>query len=122
MRFIFSGAPRGSGPGDGLQRVILKPAKVSDGILNGSLWLEPVSGYMTRLEGRLVKSPSFWLRDVDATWKFAEMGGHLVPVEMTSTGRVRMFGRSNFRMTYDYASIDGRPANARLSAEKPGER
>ncbi len=108
--------------GDGLQRVILKPAKVSDGILNGSLWLEPVSGYMTRLEGRLVKSPSFWLRDVDATWKFAEMGGHLVPVEMTSTGRVRMFGRSNFRMTYDYASIDGRPANARLSAEKPGER
>ena len=107
---------------EGLQRVILKPAKVSDGILNGSLWFEPSSGFITRLEGRLVKSPSFWLRDVDATWKFAEIGGSLVPVEMTSTGRVRMFGRSNFRMTYEYASIDGRPANVRLSAEKPRAR
>jgi hypothetical protein len=105
----------------GLQRVVLKPAKVSDGIVKGSLWLEPASGYVTRIEGRLVKSPSFWLRDVDVTWKFVRFGGHLVPIEMTSTGRVRMFGRSNFRMTYEYASIDGRPANA-LSAEIRDER
>jgi hypothetical protein len=105
----------------GLQRVLLKPVKVSDGIVNGSLWLEPGSGYVRRIEGRLVKSPSFWLRDVDVTWKFAPMGGHLVPIEMTSTGRVRMFGRSNFRMTYEYATIDGRPANA-LSAEIRDER
>ena len=96
----------------GFQRVLLMPAKVSDGIVNGSLLLDPASRLLTRIEGRLVKSPSFWLRDVDVTWKFAQIGGHLVPIEMTSTGRVRMFGRSNFRMTYDYATIDGRPANA----------
>ena len=91
----------------GLQRVLLKPAKKSDGILNGSLLLDPDSGLITRLEGRLVKSPSFWVRDVDLTYKFAHIGGHVVPIEMTSTGRVRMFGRSSFRMVYDYVSIDG---------------
>ena len=102
----------------GLQRVLLKPAKKSDGIVNGSLLLDPGSGYVTRIEGRLVKSPSFWLRDVDVTWKFAQLGGHVVPIEMTSTGRVRMFGRSNFKMIYEYASIDGRPpARNALSAE-----
>ena len=56
---------------EGLQRVLLKPAKKSDGIVNGSLFFEPDSGAVTRMEGRLVKSPSFWLRDVDVTWKFA---------------------------------------------------
>ena len=56
-----------------------------------------------------MKSPSFWLRDVDLTYKFAHVGGHVVPVEMSSTGRVRMFGRSSFRMVYDYVSIDGQP-------------
>jgi hypothetical protein len=106
---------------NGLQRVLLIPAKKSDGIVKGSLLVEPDSGRLARIEGRLVKSPSFWLRDVDVTWKFAQLGGHVVPIEMTSTGRVRMFGRSNFRMTYDYATIDGRPANA-LSAEIRDER
>ncbi len=99
----------------GLQRVVLKPAKKSDGILNGSLLLDPRSGFITRLEGRLVKSPSFWVRDVDLTYKFAHIGGHVVPVEMSSTGRVRMFGRSSFRMVYDYVSIDGQPTSLKAS-------
>jgi hypothetical protein len=99
----------------GLQRVLLKPAKKSDGILDGSLLLDPESGLITRMEGRLVKSPSFWLRDVDVTYKFAHIGGHVVPIEMSSTGRVRMFGRSSFRMVYDYVSIDGQPASLKAS-------
>lgn len=99
----------------GLQRILLKPAKKSDGILNGSLLLDPESGLITRLEGRLVKSPSFWVRDVDLTYKFAHIRGHVVPIEMSSTGRVRMFGRSSFRMVYDYVSIDGQPASLKAS-------
>ena len=92
----------------GLQRVLLKPAKKSDGILNGSVLVDPESGLMTRIEGRLVKSPSFWLRD-------AHVGYRVVPVDMTSTGRVRIFGRSNFRLVYDYESIDGRPTTLKAS-------
>ena len=99
----------------GLQRVLLKPAKKSDGILNGSVLLDPESGFITTIQGRLVKSPSFWLRDVDVTYKYAHVGNRVVPVEMTSTGRVRMFGRSNFRMVYDYESIDGRPTTLKAS-------
>ena len=99
----------------GLQRVLLKPAKKSDGILNGSVLVDPESGLMTRIEGRLVKSPSFWLRDVDLTYKFAHLGGHVVPIEMSSTGRVRLFGRSSFKMVYDYESIDGRPTTLKAS-------
>lgn len=98
----------------GLQQILLRPAKKSDGILNGVALVDPGTGFVTQLKGRLVKSPSFWVRDIDVTYKFACVGGHMVPVEMTSTGRVRMFGRSNFRMTYEYVSIDGRPMNSHL--------
>jgi hypothetical protein len=101
---------------EGLQRVVLKAARKSDGIVNGALFLAPDASYVARIEGRLVKSLSFWLRDVDVTWKYARIGQHVMPVEMTSAGRVRLVGRSNFRMTYDYVSIDGRPVPGALKA------
>lgn len=99
----------------GLQRILLQPVKRSDGLVKGSLVLDK-TGAVSRIQGRLVKSPSFWLRDVDVSWKFAHVGGHVVPVEMTSNGRVRMFGRSSFRMVYDYVSVDGRPTGTGLKA------
>lgn len=106
----------GGTTGDGLQRVTLKAARKSHGVVNGTLFFNPEAGYVTRIEGRLVKSPSFWVRDVDVTWKFARVGGHVLPVEVASRGRVRMYGASMFRMVYDYVSIDGRPTGARLNA------
>jgi hypothetical protein len=101
---------------EGLQRISLIAARKSEGIVNGSLFLEPQGGYVARIEGRLVKSPSFWVRDVDVTWKFARVGGHVLPIEVSSSGRVRMYGRSMFRMTYDYVSVDGRRIGNGLNA------
>lgn len=103
---------------DGLQRITLKAARKSDGLINGTLFLHPEAGYVTRMQGRLVKSPSFWLHDVDVTWKFARIGHQVMPVEMSSTGRVRMFGRSNFKMVYEYVSIDGQPTGAAVVASR----
>lgn len=97
----------------GLVRILLTPVKKSDGLVTGSVFVDPTTGFMTKIHGRLAKNPSFWLRDVDVTWRYASIGGYNVPVEMTSTGRVRMFGRSNFTMTYDYESIGGQPMNSR---------
>ena len=101
---------------DGLQRVVLKAARKSEGIVNGSLFFEPQGGYVKRIEGRLVKSPSFWVHDVDVTWKFARIGGHVLPVEVSSLGKVRMYGGSMFKMVYDYVSVDGRSTGTRLAA------
>jgi hypothetical protein len=92
----------------GLQRIILKPARKSVGIVNGSVLIHPTDGVVA-MDGRLVKSPSFWVRDVDVTWKFATIAGYVVPIEMSTDGRVRFFGKSSFKMTYQYVSIDGQP-------------
>jgi hypothetical protein len=92
----------------GLMRLLLHPARKSHGIVNGCALIDPGSGGVERIEGRLVKSPSFWVRDVDVIWKFAPYGNAVVPIEISSSARVRFFGRSSFKMTYDYESIDGR--------------
>jgi hypothetical protein len=105
----------GGSTDDGQQRILLKPARKADGIVSGFLLLSPETNLVLRIEGRLVKSPSFWVRDVDIVYQFAPINGHILPIEMTSTGRVRMFGRSNFRMTYQYLSIDGRPSPAAVT-------
>ncbi len=105
----------------GLPRLLLRPARKSDGIVRGTALIEPESGSIARIEGRLVKSPSFWIRDVDVTWRFIRAGDKIVPVELSSNARVRFYGRSMFRMTYDYVSIDGRPASSALRAAAPDQ-
>jgi hypothetical protein len=92
----------------GLLRVQLTPLKKANGIVDGSIFIDPTDGRLARIEGRLVKNPSFWLRNVDVVWKYARLGGAVVPVEVTSTGKVRMFGASSFRMQYEYETIGGR--------------
>lgn len=100
----------------GLMRVLLHPARKGEGVVNGSAWIEPDAGAVVRIEGRLVKSPSFWVRDVDVTWKFKRIGDAIVPTELSSSARVRFYGRSNFKMTYDYVQVDGRPIDGALRA------
>ena len=92
----------------GLRRVLLTPLRKAHGIIEGSVFIDPADGRLARIEGRLVKNPSFWLRNVDVVWKYARLGGAVVPVEVSSTGKVRLFGASSFKMVYDYESIAGR--------------
>ena len=100
----------------GLTRVLLYPNRRSDGIVRGSTLIEPDTGAVVRIEGRLIKSPSFWVRDVDVTWKFMRVGETIVPTELSSSARVRFYGRSNFKMTYDYVQVDGQPVESGLRA------
>lgn len=100
----------------GLARLLLHPARKSDGVVKGTALIEPDTGSVARIEGRLVKSPSFWIRDVDVTWRFTRVGDAIVPVELSSSARVRLYGRSKFKMTYDYVSIGGRSVGGGVRA------
>lgn len=94
--------------GSGLQRLLLHPVRKFDGVVRGSALVEPGSGGIVRMEGRLTKSPSFWTRDVDVVWKFTKIGEAIVPMELSSTARVVFYGRQPFKMTYEYETVGGR--------------
>jgi hypothetical protein len=100
---------------NGLRRLMLTPIRKGEGIVTGEALVD-ANDAIVRMEGRLVKSPSFWVRDVDVTWQFARAGEHIVPVQMDTSGRVRFYGKSYFRMYYDYEFIEGVPGETRLKA------
>lgn len=93
---------------NGLQKVTMIPARRGDGLIDGALFVAPGENSIVGLQGRLVKSPSFWVRDVDVTWQYARAGDHTVPTQFEATARVRFWGPAYLKMTYEYASIDGR--------------
>ena len=92
----------------GFLRVLLKPLRRAPGIVDGSVVIDRADVRLVQIQGRLVKNPSFWVRNVDVMWKYERLGGAVVPIEFSSTCKVRLFGTANFRMQYDYVSIDGR--------------
>jgi hypothetical protein len=98
---------------DGLLSIPVKPRRKGLLFVEGSLYLNPEDGDLVRLEGRLVKSPSFWTRRVDVVRWFRRVAGVRLPVAVESVANVRIAGRSTFRMDYEYETVNdqrvGRP-------------
>lgn len=94
---------------DGLANILLSPRRKERALLSGVMFLRPAEGELVRLQGRLAKNPSFWVRNVDIVRKYSRIQNVVVPVALESTAHVRFLGAASFRMTYDYQEIDGRP-------------
>jgi hypothetical protein len=98
--------PGGAG-GDGEERVRIKPRRNEPMMIDGSIVLAAADGDLRKIEGRLVKRPSFWTRRVEIERQYARIGGARVPVSMSSVADVLFVGRSTFVMRYEYESING---------------
>ena len=96
---------------EGLANVLLSPRRKERVLLSGTMFLEPEDGDLVRLRGRLAKSPSFWIKNVDIIRTYERIGGAIVPVALESNAQVRLLGAATLRMTYEYLEIDGRPVS-----------
>jgi hypothetical protein len=92
---------------DGLATIRLKPRRKDLLLVDGSIFLRPDDGELVRMEGRLSKTPSFWARRVEIVRWFQRLAGVRMPVAVESTASIRIAGRSTFRMTYEYESVNG---------------
>ena len=97
---------------DGLANVTLTPRRKERVLLSGTMFLRPDQGDLVRLEGRLAKSPSFWIKNVDIVRAYERINGVVVPVRLDSRAQVRFLGAATLQMTYRYSEIDGRPVGA----------
>ena len=106
----------------GLVRVGITPNRDAPMLLEGAMFLRPDTGDLVRVEGRLVKRPSFWTRRVDIVRHYARVAGVRVPIGMESTGHVLILGPSSFAMTWEYESVNGIPVGTpgkQASAARP---
>jgi hypothetical protein len=93
---------------DGLANVLLSPRRKERVLVSGMMALNTTDGALVRLQGRLAKSPSFWIKNVDIVRSYERIHGAVVPVALKSNAQVRFLGDATLRMTYAYSEIDGR--------------
>src|SRR5262245_38844743 len=92
---------------DGLASLMLKPRRKGELLVDGMIFVNPDDGDLVRLEGRLVKSPSFWTRRVEIVRWYKRFAGIRMPIALESVAHILIAGRSTFRVTYDYESVNG---------------
>ena len=100
---------------EGLQSVGIRPRRKDILLVEGAIFIEPDEGELRRIEGKLSKAPSFWTRRVEIVRRYEKIGGVRVPVSIESVAHVLIAGRSTFRMTYQYETINGQ----RVGSPKP---
>ena len=107
---------------DGLATVAVKPRRKDILLVDGAIFVQPSDGDLARIEGRLSKAPSFWTRRVDVVRRYERIAGVRVPVSIESVAHVLIAGRSTFRMTYEYETINGQhvgsPATEHLETNR----
>jgi hypothetical protein len=97
---------------DGLSGVVLTPRRKDVLLVDGSIFLKPEDGDLVRIEGRLAKAPSFWIRQVDIVRSYRRIAGMRMPVAVEAVANIRLAGRATFRMTYEYETVNGRRVGA----------
>lgn len=94
---------------DGLANVSITPLRKERFLVSGTMFLRAADGDLVRLQGRLAKSPSFWLKYVDIVRRYDRIGGAVVPVSLESVALLRPGGSATLKMIYTYFEINGRP-------------
>jgi hypothetical protein len=97
---------------EGFANVLLLPRRKERVLIAGTMLLKPTGGEIVRLQGRLAKSPSFWIKDVDIVRTYERIGGAVLPVALETKAQVRFLGDATLRMTYVYTDIDGRSVSS----------
>lgn len=91
----------------GQLQIRLTPRRHDPQLIDGVL-IVSADGYPIRLEGRLAKSPSFWVKSVTVVKQYGRFGGIALPTSIESLADLKMFGRASFTMRYRYSEVNGR--------------
>ena len=91
-KFIY----RGNGQINGSDAYIfeVKPRSKAPGLFKGNIYLDASRGTLLRAEGRLVKSPSIFIKKIEFTTDFADFDGFTLPVEIHSLTATRVVGEA----------------------------
>ncbi len=103
----------------------VKPRKRRVGMFEGLLFLDAFTGSLVRKEGKLVRTPSFFLKNVVFVQDYVDIGGFTFPARVRSEARVRFIGRAIVHVChYDYYfgpkwTVDGSEDKIVSNAEAP---
>ena len=83
----------------------VKPRKKRAGLFKGKIFLDAQTGRIVRAEGRLVKSPSLFVKRIDFAQDYADVAGFSLPVRIHSVAKTRFFGQAVVDIShFDYSA------------------
>jgi hypothetical protein len=91
------------------QMTLVRPGEyeVEDSrLVDGTLTVS-ADGCPILLQGKLAKSPSFWVKSVTVVKRFGRFDGISLPTTIESIADLKMFGQANFTMHYSYREVNG---------------
>ena len=86
--------------------IALEPRRKDPRLIVGTLTVSS-NGAPIRLEGRLAKSPSFWVKSVTVVKRYESIGGVSLPTTLESIADVKLVGQSSLSMQYRYREVNG---------------
>jgi len=97
--------------GDRLVQVFhVKPRKKRLGLFKGRIYLDAHTGALARVEGRAVKSPSFFVKNIEFVQDYADFDSFTLPVHVHSEARARIVGRTIVDIIHrDYQPVPATP-------------
>ncbi len=93
-----------------------KPHKKRIGLFKGKIYLDAASGELIRVQGRIVKSPSFFIKKIDFTQEYAHVGGFTLPLHLHSEAQTRIIGKAVIDVTNRDYQTEPMPARSVIQA------
>ncbi len=69
------------------------PKRKDNNLMVGQIWVDARTFRIRRIEGVLLKTPSWWIKDVHITLQFAEVNEMWICVSLDAIATVRLLGR-----------------------------
>jgi hypothetical protein len=79
------------------------PKTKSNYLIKGEVWVDAEDFGVSRVVGRPVKNPSFWIRGPRLVYRYAKFGSFWLPVSTDSQAEALLFGHTEVKIRYhDY--------------------
>lgn len=85
----------------------LTPRRKQVGLFKGELWLDGATCLPVRESGRLVKTPSIFLKRVEFVREYYIRQGVAVPLQIASTVETRLVGRAEVKVHFRNVALAG---------------
>jgi hypothetical protein len=96
----------------------VKARKKRPGLFKGHIYLDACTGSLVRAEGRIVKSPSLFVKKIDFVQDYADVNGFTLPVHMHSEAKAVLVGRTVVDIVNrDYQPVPGADLSAAGGAD-----
>ena len=78
----------------------VKPRQKRVGLFKGTVYLNVYTGGMYKAEGKMVKSPSFFVKNIEFSQQYSEVGGFDMVTHVHSTAETRIVGTAIVDITH----------------------